>query len=229
MHPVVAALCDLVAPERCVGCGAAGDVCCPACLASMPWTPAVRCARCGMGTPVATDRCPDCPPGIAWGRQACAYAPTSRALVTALKDDGRRAAAAVMAAAIVVRCAPPAPGCVLVPVPPGPRRRRRGGDHAGLLARRLALLWGVPACAALRRTHDAPAQRGASRDARRRQVAGAFGAAGAVPAHACLVDDVVTTGATLSACAHALRRAGCRRVEAVAFARTPRDSAIGLP
>lgn len=229
MHPVVSALCDLVAPERCVGCGAAGDVCCPACLAALPWTPPVRCARCGMGTPVPADRCPDCPPGIAWARQACAYSPASRALVTALKDDGRRAAASVMAAAVVARCPPPPPGCVLVAVPPGPRRRRRGGDHAGLVAARLARLWSAPVSASLRRTHDGPAQRGATRDARRRQVAGAFTAAGAVPAHVRLVDDVITTGATLSACAHALRRAGCRRVEAVAFARTPRDAPIGLP
>jgi len=127
--------------------------------------------------------------------------------------------------AAAARSAPgPAPELV-VPVPLHARRlRARGFNPAALLARRVAAERRAR-CApvALRRIRDTPSQTGLDRSARRRNVAGAFELRESVPACVWLVDDVVTTGATLSECARVLRRAGARRVVGLCVARTPRS------
>jgi ComF family protein len=115
------------------------------------------------------------------------------------------------------------PTC-LVPVPIHAARRRERGFHpAAELARSIGATLRVPVDAgglvAIRATES---QTGLDRFARRRNVSGAF-AVGSRPLRgACvaLVDDVVTTGATLAECARVLRRAGVRRVVAVCAART---------
>lgn len=114
----------------------------------------------------------------------------------------------------------------IVPIPLHPRRlRRRGFNPAGLLARALARERGVAFDPlSLARTRDTPSQTGLDAAARRRNVAGAFrhAAPGRAPRRVWLVDDVVTTGATLASAAGALRRAGAREVVAVCAAATPR-------
>jgi predicted amidophosphoribosyltransferase len=110
----------------------------------------------------------------------------------------------------------------LVPVPADPlRRRRRGIDHAGRLAAQLGPRCGLPVVRALERR---PAlgggrQAGRSRRARLRADVGVR-TRGPAPATAVLVDDVHTSGATLHACALALREAGAASVRAVTYART---------
>ena len=94
-----------------------------------------------------------------------------------------------------------------------------GAALAALLARELCLQWGIPLAHALGRSDGHGAQRGSAGAARRAQVQGAFHVVGDVPLHCVLVDDVVTTGSTLSSAARALRAAGCARVGAVALAR----------
>lgn len=114
-------------------------------------------------------------------------------------------------------------GALLVPVPLAPsRRRERGYNQAELLARSLSGVTGWPARPLLGRRSGGRAQAVLGRAGRRDNVSGAFrlvhgsGAADRV----LLVDDVVTTGATVRACAAALETGGLRPVGAVAFART---------
>ena len=114
------------------------------------------------------------------------------------------------------------PDCV-VPVPlHAARLRRRGFNPATALARSLAREIGAPlAHAALARLRDTPTQTGLGRAARRANVRGAFRVRRLDAATVWLVDDVVTTGATLEECARVLRAAGVCRVVALCAARTP--------
>jgi predicted amidophosphoribosyltransferase len=215
-------LLDLLAPPRCLACGAPGPgPLCAACRAALPWLGPV-CPRCALPRRAG---CPPCPARRA--AFAAAWAPVAmagpaRALVHALKLDGARGAAGAMAATLV-RGVPPGP-VALVPVPPAPARaRRRGVDHAALLAGALARRAGragpaPPVVACLERTGPGR-QVGAPRPAR---LAGPpVHARGRAPARVVvLVDDVHTTGGTLDACARALRAAGAHEVRALTFART---------
>ena len=117
---------------------------------------------------------------------------------------------------------------VLIPVPlHADRLRERGYNQALELARALGRDLGVAVVAdLLRRERPTPAQTGLDAAARRRSLRGAFGlqpgAKHSPPDHCVLVDDVMTTGATLRECARMLRKSGIRRIEAWALARAPR-------
>jgi predicted amidophosphoribosyltransferase len=195
---------ELLIPRACLVCRAPGAELCRACRAGLPWLADTRVDR-----TAALD--------AVWA--PLSYDGTARALVHALKLRGLTAAAALMAAQIVAG-APPAllEARVLVPVPGNPRKRRaRGFDPAERIARSLARRTGLPLAAVLRSAR-APAQVGAGRAQRLRR--GGIDVAGASPQRVLLVDDVRTTGATLDACARALRRAGTVSVAAVTYART---------
>jgi ComF family protein len=118
---------------------------------------------------------------------------------------------------------PGPPPDALVPVPlHAARVRARGFAPAAILARSLARALGRPLAGALRRTRDTPSQTGLDRAGRRRNVASAFAVARPLRGETVwLVDDVVTTGATLGEAARVLRAAGTGRVAAVCVARTP--------
>jgi predicted amidophosphoribosyltransferase len=121
--------------------------------------------------------------------------------------------------------APAADTVAFVP-PVRARELWRGHNPARELALGLSDAWGIPARALLERAEGRP-QRGLQPAERRRNVAGAFMATARVPAAVALVDDVYTTGATVSAAAQALRQGGAVRVEVVAFARALRDGRSG--
>ncbi len=111
-----------------------------------------------------------------------------------------------------------AAGTLLVPVPS--RRGSGRSDQALLLAQALADVWALPVGTVLRRRRVVPAQAGAPRSQRLRQVRGAFTAgAGRIGGRSVLlVDDVLSTGATVDACSRALKRAGATTVRVVALA-----------
>lgn len=106
---------------------------------------------------------------------------------------------------------------------------QRGFNQAELLAREVARRWHVPLRSVARRKKYTPAQAGLTNAQRRENVAGAFTVNGRLDGkHVLLVDDVLTTGATASACARALKRAGAARVTLLTLARTDRRTSVEL-
>jgi predicted amidophosphoribosyltransferase len=157
-----------------------------------------------------------------------AYSGPARNLVRALKFRGAIALADTMAAQIVANApsdllapAPPAGRCTLVPVPLHPRRlRKRGYNQAAAIAEALGRRAGIPVVDCLVRAGPSITQVGRDRAERKAGPAGSIRPEGGAPERALLVDDVVTTGATLGACRDALVAHGAHEVAAVCFART---------
>ena len=114
----------------------------------------------------------------------------------------------------------------IVPVPLHWRRRwQRGFNQAELLAREVSRRSGIPLCKALRRVRATSAQAGLSNHGRRRNVTAAFRCGGAADVRGrrlLLIDDVMTTGSTASACSRTLKRAGAERVSLLTIARVDR-------
>lgn len=203
----VRALGGLVLGECCRACGRPGALVCPECADAL----AARPHRCSPR--------PGCPPTWAAGP----YTGVDRALLLAYKHGGARALAARsggrLAAAVTASAPGPRP-LLLVPVPARPQSvRRRGGDHAVPLARHAVRVLRRRGRTAehrplLRHRRRVADQVGLGRGERRGNLAGALearpGAPRAPTADAVLVDDVVTTGATLAEAARALRAAGVR-------------------
>jgi ComF family protein len=215
---------DLLLPQRCLGCSRPGRQVCELCRSSLRRITAPLCERCGAPTAWPVRRCAECARrrlAFATARAAVVYDEPVRRIVAAWKERGLRRLAA-WAADVVGEVVPAIEADCVTFVPPDRDRTLRRGHHtAAALARHLADLWELELIGLLRRPRSAPRQRGLSRPERRRNVRGAF-AAIAAPRHVLLVDDVYTTGATVSAAASALRKSGARRVEVVTFARAMR-------
>lgn len=194
--------------------------------------PHPRCERCGHPRrPGECTWCAPLPPFVRAARSVY-WMPggSTAAIVQALKYGGWPAVAVPMASRMA-RLHWPADvldeRAALVPVPLAPtRERERGYNQSERLAEALGALWRLPVgrCA-LVRARETTTQTRLTPEARRANVAGAFragpGARALRGTHVVLVDDVVTTGATLVACAAALCSAGVRIVSIVTFARAP--------
>jgi competence protein ComFC len=230
VDPVLA----VVFPSLCPCCGASlsrptrGPLCEP-CWEDLPRHRQGLC-RCGFPLPAALSVCGRCRRGLPSFERGASLGPyegSLRVLVHELKYRGRRRVAARLAEVLLDEPGVKAvlsPGTVLVPVPLHPRRKReRGFNQAELLAVELGRRTRLPvAPSALVRRKDTAAQAGLSAAARRKNVSGAFAVrrqsavAGRIVV---LVDDVLTTGATASACAGLLRGAGAAEVRLLAVAR----------
>jgi predicted amidophosphoribosyltransferase len=214
---------DLLLPQRCVVCGSGGQQLCSRCREELPRLEPPLCSRCAAPTAWPVDRCRECAGRRLAFATACAavgYDDAARRLVHAWKERGLRRLAAEAARLVAERLPPPQVDALTF-VPADDRRRlERGHNPAERLARELSETWALPCLPLLARTRGGR-QRGSSA-AERRSVRGAFRARAAAPRTVAVIDDVYTTGATASAAATALRAAGARRVEAIAFARALR-------
>ncbi|MCC7217609.1 MAG: ComF family protein [Burkholderiales bacterium] len=222
--PALRAARALALPQRCALCAAAAGAAlvCAACDAALP-RPGPACPRCALPAPGGTV-CGPClarPPPYAVTRAAFVYAFPADRLVQALKYGGALAHADFLAGALAAAVAG-GDAEVVVPMPLSSRRQRaRGFNQANEIAGRVARRLGLPAAAALVRVRDAPAQAGSRRRERLANPRGAFVALPAVAGRRiAIVDDVMTTGATMAAAAHAALAAGAGRVEAWVVART---------
>lgn len=171
-------------------------------------------------------RCGECahrPPAFTAVRAAYVFGGPARDLVHALKYDGISAVAPEMAAAmskLLLEWSPEVD--VIVPVPmAGVRQRQRGYNQALLLAREIGRGTGISVAAkALSRRPGVSQIEQIDEEARRRNALKAFAPSrGAVTGTVLLVDDVMTTGATLDACARVLKSVGAERVYGLTFAR----------
>ena len=224
---LLGSLLHLLFPLRCAGCGRRGMNACPACRAAIPWLGTEICPLCA--SPSRLGRiCRACGEGqraLDGARAACRFDGLVRTSIHDLKYRGVRGRAELLgeiAAEAIARR--PLAIDVLVPVPlSAARRRERGFNQAELIAAEIGRLIGVPvAGASLERVKETPPQVRRSRDERRENVLGAFACRDAsqiAGRRIALVDDVMTTGSTLSSAAEALKAAGAARVFGVVVAR----------
>lgn len=235
-------LADLLMPPRCPACGdvigAHGGLC-ALCWGRVGRIDGPVCACCGHpfdatlpGVHLPGSLCAAClatKPRFDWARAACAYDGLARHMVLALKHgdglDGAVAMARLMKAALETRDGKHSVD-LIIPVPlHGKRLFRRRYNQSHVLAGALGQLTGWPVMPQLlQRVRATASQGGLGRKARFRNVKGAFrvaedGAVSLKGRHVLLVDDVLTTGATVSACAGVLKRAGAASVGVVTFAR----------
>lgn len=217
-----ARLARLVFGGTCFVCrGAARKMLCERCDADLPRLMQPLCPRCALESPggAVCGRCLAQPPRYDATVAALAYAFPADALVHALKFRNELALAPFLSSLLKERIGQA--DCI-VPVPLSSQRlRERGYNQAVEIARHLGGKLELDACA---RERDAPPQAGLDREARRRNVRGAFRCKRAFAGeHVAVVDDVMTTGATLDALAGALKAAGAAKVTNWIVCRTSSD------
>lgn len=242
-RPLLHAAIGLVLPPRCLACGeivgAQGDLCAP-CWQPLRFIQPPFCPGCAV--PLRGDPSQECcaacqaaPPPWRQARAAVAYDEASRRIVLGFKHYARLEAAPLLARWLSVAGEDVlAEAELLVPVPAHRwRLARRGYNQAALLAQRLSALAGVPALLhGLVRTRATASQQGLGAEARRDNI---------TPAHftvrpraqrqlagrrVVLLDDVLTTGATLAACTAVLQEHGALTVDVLAVARTVAPGAV---
>lgn len=246
---LASAMLDLIYPPRCPGCGALTPTgLCPVCVAGVTPVGPGLCQKCGDPSPLGGSPrlglCDVCAAGRGFDgvRAAFVYEGPLRAAVHSLKFSRRRDLGAVLggllAEAVTEAMNRNEPGGIgdmplesvdlVAPVPLHPtRERRRGFNHAALLAEPVAATLGASLdTRLLKRTRPTLPQPGLSPTERMKNVRGAFAA---VPADdavrggcVLLVDDLVTTGSTMSECSKALRKHGVVEVWGLALARPVR-------
>lgn len=218
-------LMAFVAPHHCCGCNISGTLLCDNCKYDIVSEPFALCAACGKGLAGSNGICSGCT--VPYQRAWCAADRRDHLerLIDDFKFTNARAAYRPLADLLDAHLPELPEGTVVVPVPTVSNHiRQRGYDHTLLIARRLAKRRGLSLHTGLRRATSTK-QRGANKQQRIKQAKQAF-------AHAqpldpmrryLLVDDVITTGATIHYAAQALLDAGAKIVWVVSVSRQPLD------
>ena len=215
-------------PPRCLVCTQRGhdarDLCL-ACGNALPWN-RVACPTCALPLATAAPACGAClkrPPPLDAVHAACVYARPLDRLLPRFKFRGDLAAGRLLSQLMADAFAElPRPDALIAIPLHRTRLRQRGYDQALELARPIARALALPLrCDVLRRVRATAPQSELDATARERNLCGAFAVRKpvALPMHVALIDDVMTTGATLHAAAEALHRAGVARIDAWVCAR----------
>ena len=218
---------DLIFPKWCLGCGRNGEFICSSCHQLLPRVIPPICPQCGKPQPDNT-LCPSChnwSATIDGIRAPFRFAGLIREAIHQLKYQNLRALSETLAKLLGdYLTANPIPGEVLVAVPIHERRlRERGYNQSYLLAQKLGKHLNLPVVdnCLRRRRHTPPQTETKTVAERRRNVADAFTCADQrlMNKQVLLIDDVATSGATLDACARALKAAGATSVWGLTLAR----------
>lgn len=234
LSPLSDRLLDLFFPPQCAGCGRIGSSFCPHCAQAVSPVVEPICARCGRPQTSATSRCALCRAGstdsLTLVRVATLYTDPLRSAIHTLKYANQPELAAPLSRYLIAvgqrppwtEILPQVDGVLAVPMH-RERLAERGYNQSGLLAAHAADGLGLDyAEGLLSRSRHTRSQVGLSAQERQQNVADAFVAdPAAADKRLLLVDDVFTTGATLAACAAALRRAGATEVYGLALSAPP--------
>lgn len=225
LKPYVEALADLFYPRRCVGCSRrASDVLCRPCFEALPEIAPPLCGRCGLPTSFEVYGCDGCRTvdlAFEGARAPLRYEGVGKGAVHALKYGGYRPVVERLMAPLMAGSLGDERFDAVIAVPlHRSRLAKRGFNQAELLGRAVAGRIGAPFLDTLRAVRGTRDQVELTALMRRENVAGAFAARGPVPGRLLLVDDVMTTGATLNECARVLKTGGAREVHALTLCRT---------
>jgi competence protein ComFC len=218
---------DLFFPRECIGCGRIDDFICIQCAKKLPRLVPPLCPKCGKPEP-SGHLCHEC-----WGKSSCldnvhsvfVFDGTMRTAVHSLKYHNLRAIAECLGRYMASYYLENSlNGSVLVPVPLHENRvRERGYNQSTLLAREISRIIEIPVSVELiKRNRDCISQaRTKNVEERRRNMENAFSPVndGISGMEIILIDDVCTSGATLEACAAALKKAGAKHVTGFTLAR----------
>jgi competence protein ComFC len=216
---------DLLFPPQCVGCERIGALFCSQCAQLVLPVPQTICRQCGRITPQPVDFCADCAAYQAFPlvmtRSATLYTEPLRSAIQNFKYNRRQALAIPLARYLVAVFQQPPwsdlkqsiDSCIPIPIHQR-RQSERGFNQSALLARAFAEQTGLPLAENwVVRSRETQSQARLSAEERRRNVEDAFVTSSEVAGkRLLLLDDVLTTGATLAACATSLKDAGAAAV-----------------
>lgn len=213
-------LLDVIAPNQCLVCSEEGSLLCAWCLPNAFELVPSRCAFC-LRVSEHSSVCKRCsrstPLRQVW--VGTVYKEVAKDLVQHMKFHPDRSACKLIAGWLD-ETAPYLSDATISFVPTARTRvRQRGFDHAERIAREFAVLHQLPFQKLLER-QGSSRQVGSEKKQRAEQVKGQYRASGAMPKSVIVIDDIMTTGATLSEAARVLKKAGVQDVNALVFAQT---------